>query len=195
MIFDPHTHTDRYSRCATIGREKLILAEKKKAHGTVITDHDHLLNEEEAAYLGRKHGFKVLPGVEISAEGVHAHILAFGVRKDIRPNLGVEETIAKIHEQEGIAVAAHPLRYVGELDRAKWRDLDCIEILNPHCSRRQNIKAREIALNWKIPQIGSSDVHHLPMVGTYATRFNSDITNLDQLKKALLTGEAEPITL
>lgn len=195
MIFDPHTHTDRYSRCATISLEKLILAEKKKVDGIAITDHDHLLNEEETDHLSRKHGFKVLPGVEISAEGIYAHILAFGTEREIRPNLGVEETIAKIHEQGGIAVAAHPLRYVDELDRGKWRGLDCIETLNPHCSRRQNIKAREIALDWNIPQIGSSDVHHLPMVGTYATRFNGDVTNLDQLKKALLTGQAEPITL
>jgi len=195
MIFDPHTHTDRYSRCATVSLERLILAEKEKVHGIVITDHDHLLNEKEAVYLSRKHGFKVLPGVEISAEGVHAHILAFGVRKEIRPNLGVEETIAKIHEQGGIAAAAHPLRYVNGLDRDKWRGLDCIETLNPHCSPKQNIKAREIALNWKIPQIGSSDVHRLPIVGTYATRFASDIITLDQLNQAILTGEAEPITL
>jgi len=129
-----------------------------------------------------------LPGVEISAEGIYAHILAFGTEREIRPNLGVEETIAKIHEQGGIAVAAHPLRYVDELDRGKWRGLDCIETLNPHCSHGQNIKAREIALDWNIPQIGSSDVHHLPIEGMHATRFNTDITNLDQLKKAILTG-------
>lgn len=195
MIFDPHTHTDRYSRCSTISLEKLILAGRRQLDGIAITDHDHLLSERETDYLSRKHGFKVLPGVEISAEGIYAHILAFDIEKEIRPNLGVEETIAKIHKQGGIAVAAHPLRYVDELERNEWRGLDCIETLNPHCSIKQNIKAREIALNWKIPQIGSSDVHHLPMVGTYATRFTGDVTNLDQLKKALLTGETEPITL
>jgi len=53
MIFDPHTHTDRYSRCATISLEKLILAEKKKVDGIAITDHDHLLNEEETDHLSR----------------------------------------------------------------------------------------------------------------------------------------------
>jgi len=129
MIFNPHPHTDRYSRCATVSLERLILA-KKKVRGNVITDHDHLLNEKEAVYLSRKQGFKVLPEAEKSA-GVHAHILAFGVRKEIRPNSGVEETIAKIHEQEGIAAAAYPLRYVGESDRAKWRGLDCVKIPQP----------------------------------------------------------------
>jgi len=86
MIFDPHTHIDRYSRCSTISLEKLILAEMDEVDGIAITDHDHLLSEKEADYISRKHGFKVLPRVEISAEGVYAHTLAFGIEKEIRPN-------------------------------------------------------------------------------------------------------------
>ena len=195
MIFDLHTHTDRFSSCSMISLEELILAEKGKVDGIAVTDHDHLLNENEAEHLSRKYGFTILPGIEISADGIYAHILAFGIRKEIRPGLGVEETIAKIHEQDGVAVAAHPLRYVDELDKDKWRGLDCIETLTPNCSLEQNMKAREIAFDWGLPQIGSSDVHRSFMVGTYATRFNNTITNVHQLKKALLKGDAEPIAL
>ncbi|MFQ6076140.1 MAG: PHP-associated domain-containing protein [Candidatus Bathyarchaeia archaeon] len=195
MILDVHTHTDRYSPCSTISLEELISAERRKVDGIAVTDHDHLLSEREAEYLSGKYDFTVLPGVEISAEGIYAHILAFGIEREIRPGLGVEETIAKIHEQGGVAVAAHPLRYVDELDRRKWRGIDCIETLTPNCSLRQNMRAREIASDWRFPQIGSSDAHSPFTVGTYATLFNNNIANVDQLKKDLLKGEAEPITL
>jgi len=82
------------------------LAEMRKVHGIAITDHDHLLSKNEAEYLGKKYGFVVLPGVEISAEGIYAHLLAFGIKKEIRPDLGVEETIARIHDQGGVAIAS-----------------------------------------------------------------------------------------
>lgn len=193
MIFDVHTHTGRYSSCSAISLEELILAERMNADGIVVTDHDHLMDEKEAEYLSRKYEFIVLPGVEISAQGVYAHILAFGIKREIGPDMGVEETLARIHEQGGVAVAAHPLRYVDELDRSVWKGLDAIETLNPHCSQEQNMKAREIACDWGLPQIGSSDVHNSSMVGTYATRFSSSITNMNRLKEAILNGEAEPI--
>ena len=195
MMLDPHTHTDTYSSCSTISLDELISTEKSRVDGIVITDHDHLMGEDEAHYLSKKYDFIILPGVEVSADGMYAHILAFGVRREIVPDVGVEETIAKIHEQGGVAIVAHPFRYVDELDRKEWGGLDGIETLSPNCSVEQNMRARQIALDWRLPQIGSSDVHRPSMVGTYATRFNGKITNISQLTSSLLKGEVEPVAL
>ena len=153
------------------------------------------MKEEVAENLSSKYGFLILPGIEISAKGIYAHILAFGIKRDIRPDLGARETIAKIHEQNGIAVAAHPLRYVSQLDRNEWKDLDAIETLTPNCSMEQNLRARETALEWGLPQIGSSDVHRSTMIGTYATQFNETITELNQLNRAILHNEVKPVVL
>jgi predicted metal-dependent phosphoesterase TrpH len=178
-----------------ISPEELILAEKRYVDGIVITDHDHLLSDKEADALSRKYDFKIFPGVEISAWDIYAHILAFGIKLEIRPDLGVEETITKIHMQDGVAVAAHPLRYVDDLDWKEWKRVDAIETLSPNCSAEQNARATEIAWDWGLPQIGSSDVHRLTMIGTYATEFSKVITNVDQLKAALLRAETKPISL
>jgi predicted metal-dependent phosphoesterase TrpH len=195
MILDLHTHTDRYSACSMISLEELILAEQEYVDGIVVTDHDHLMKAEVAEKLSSKYGYMILPGIEISAKGIYAHILAFGIKREIRPDLGVKETIAKIHEQNGVAVVAHPLRYVNQLDKNEWKDLDAIETLTPNCSMEQNMRARETALEWGLPQIGSSDVHRSTVIGTYATQFNEAVTELDQLNRAILHNEVKPVVL
>ena len=195
MILDLHTHTEEYSPCSTISLEELILTEQEYVDGIVVTDHDHLMNEKVAENLSGKYGFMILPGVEISAKDIYAHILAFGIRREIRADLGIGETIARIHEQNGVAIAAHPLRYMDQLDRNEWKDVDAIETLTPNCSMEQNTEAREIALEWGLPQIGSSDVHKSIMIGTYATQFNKTITNGDQLNRAILQGDTKPVAL
>jgi hypothetical protein len=178
-----------------ISLDELILAEQQYVDGIVVTDHDHLMKVDVAEKLSSKYGYLIFPGIEISAKGIHAHILAFGIEREIRPDLGVRETIAKIHEQNGIAVAAHPLRYVDELDKDEWRGLDAIETLTPNCSMEQNMKAREIALEWGLPEIGSSDVHRSTMIGTYATQFDEVVTELNQLNRAILNDWVKPIVL
>lgn len=195
MILDLHTHTERYSPCSQISLEHLILAEMNIVDGIAITDHDHLISNEETESLTKKYGLLVLPGVEISADGIYAQILAFGIKKEIMPDLGVEETIAKIHEQRGVAIAVHPYRYVNTLDQKMLENIDAIETLTPNCTPEQNMKAQEIALKWKLPQIGSSDVHTLSMVGSYATRFPSQIQNMDDLKRCVILGVMTPVTL
>ena len=148
MILDLHTHTEEYSPCSMISLEELILTEQEYVDGIVVTDHDHLMNEKVAENLSGKYGFMILPGVEISAKDIHAHILAFGIKREIRADLGIGETIARIHEQNGVAIAAHPLRYIDQLDRNEWKDVDAIETLTPNCSMEQNTEVREIALEW-----------------------------------------------
>jgi predicted metal-dependent phosphoesterase TrpH len=181
--------------CSRISLDELISTERMHVDGIAVTDHDHLLIEEDVAYLIKKYDYIVLPGVEISAEGIYAHILAFGLEREVKPDLGVEETIAKIHEQGGVAIAAHPFRYVDEMDLKKWKGIDCIETLTPQCTSEQNMKAREIALEWGCPQIGSSDAHRPSMIGIYATRLTQRIRTVSQLKDILLNGGIEPVTL
>ena len=195
MMFDLHTHTDGYSPCSRISLEQLILAETNIVDGIAITDHDHLMSNGEAEALTKKYGLLVMPGIEISADGIYAHILAFGINREVRPDLGVEETISKIHEQKGVAIAAHPYRYVNNLDRKEWGNLDAIETLTPNCTPELNRKAQETAQEWGLPQIGSSDAHTLSMVGRYATRFTNQIHTIDELKQCMILGSMAPITL
>jgi predicted metal-dependent phosphoesterase TrpH len=70
--------------------------------------------QREAARVWEKYGMLVIPGVEITNDSKGFHILAIDIHDYIDPNASAEEVIARIHAQNGIAVASHPLR--GELD-------------------------------------------------------------------------------
>ncbi len=69
-----------------------------------ITDH----NTIKGAVIAQKHAkdIEVVVGEEVSS--ADGEILALFIQEEIKPWLGATETIDLIHEQGGIAVAAHP---------------------------------------------------------------------------------------
>jgi UDP-N-acetylglucosamine:LPS N-acetylglucosamine transferase/histidinol phosphatase-like PHP family hydrolase len=66
----------------------------------------------EAERAWRKYGMMVMTGVEFNKDAVRAknsaHLLGIDLKKPIDPRLDLKETITAIHEQGGLAVAAHP---------------------------------------------------------------------------------------
>ena len=72
---DLHIHTTASDGSLTPS-EVVERAAGRGLAAIAVTDHDHLLNENEAEHLSRKYGFTILPGIEISADGICAHILA-----------------------------------------------------------------------------------------------------------------------
>lgn len=56
----------------------------------------------------------VIPGTEITNNSCGYHILGIDIKEYIDPGLSVEEIVARIHHQGGIAIAPHPHR--GSLD-------------------------------------------------------------------------------
>ena len=71
------------------------------------------LIREEADRARAEYGMLVLPGVEITKNSFShknsAHILAVDIKEYIDPDLPIIEIIQAIHEQGGIAIAAHPV--------------------------------------------------------------------------------------
>jgi predicted metal-dependent phosphoesterase TrpH len=71
-----------------------------------ITDHDNLRATFEARNLSGRYGVEVIPGIEITtAEG---HLLALFVERIIPAGLTLIDTLLRIGEQGGLALAAHP---------------------------------------------------------------------------------------
>ena len=118
-------------------------------------------------------------GEEIStAEG---ELLALFVEQKVPPGLPTSETIAAVHDQGGLAVAAHPydrltpsLGRRGLLRRASGLEwpLDAIETFNaglplPYGNRRAAVTAAVL----RLPVLGSSDSHHPTTIGYGHTLF------------------------
>lgn len=148
-----------------------------------ITDHNTIAGAEVAYDYWRKHQhdfreIEIIKGVEVSsAEG---HILGLFLQEDIPMNLSAADTVDAIHEQGGLAIAAHPFTHLlpftdfhGVGRRIAHLPLDGVEA-------RSSVPT-ELYANWMTllynrwhaqhATLGSSDAHYLTMVGKTYTLF------------------------
>lgn len=146
-----------------------------------ITDHDQI----DGAYEAQKHAegtdVHVIIGEEVSTR--EGHLLAYFIHERIRPGMSARDTITAIHEQGGLAVAAHPydwmvrsLGHFGLLTHAaeghRFWHFDAIEALNASLRPRYaNIRAAHAARALNLPMIGGSDSHLLDTIGYGYTVF------------------------
>lgn len=140
-----------------------------------VTDHDEIAGAYIAREYAKERGIDVILGEEISSR--EGHILAYFIQERIAPGMSARDTISAIHEQGGLAVAAHPYDWMvrslgryGLLERAtganpEWA-FDAIETLNSSLfPRYANVTAHRVAQRLGLPMIGGSDSHQLGTVG------------------------------
>jgi predicted metal-dependent phosphoesterase TrpH len=140
-----------------------------------VTDHDEIAGAYIARDYAKERGIDVIIGEEISSR--EGHILAYFIHERIAPGMSARDTIHAIHEQGGLAVAAHPYDWMvrslgrfGLLTRAagsnpEWA-IDAIETLNSSLfPRYANMTAHHAAQRLGLPMVGGSDSHQLGTVG------------------------------
>ncbi len=155
MKFDIHIHT-KYSSDGEMDPNFVVkLAKKKNYDGLVITDH----NSMDAYKNIEKEGLTIIKGVEVSS--CCGHILAININEMIPKGLSVQETIERIKDQDGIAIAAHPYRFWSGLGEKNTRSgkFDAIEILNSRSFKKDNERAKKLAESMKLPGTAGSDAH------------------------------------
>ncbi|MCS6872396.1 MAG: CehA/McbA family metallohydrolase [Anaerolineae bacterium] len=144
-----------------------------------ITDHDCIEGALRARDLAtvRHMRVAVLVGAEISTRD--GHLLALGVERLIAADLSMAETVAAVHQQGGVAVAAHPLSWWcpsasrAVLD-ALHGTLDGIEVINGSFAGIPT-NAQLAALNearYGFAACGGSDAHTLNAIGSACTYFH-----------------------
>src|SRR5438093_13062903 len=80
---------------------------RKGLQGMIITDHDSVAGGLAGRKVARRYKeFKVIPGAEVTSRS--GHILAIGIENNVPRRITVEETVERIHDLGGIAVASHP---------------------------------------------------------------------------------------
>ena len=148
-----------------LGRE----ARRRGLDAIVIANHNQLLAARLAAlgsilYPPLERAL-VIPGQELTAPGFH--MIAAGITRTIDWRLSAAQAVAAIHEQGGVAIAAHPGRTSWPAyDDAALNVLDGTEVAHPS-ARRFPVARRELdeffgrakAVKPSIAPIGSSDFH------------------------------------
>ena len=138
-----------------------------------------LWKEQKRAW--KEYKMLLIPGVEISNNKKHYHILAIDIKEFIDPSLPVEEIIEKIKEQNAVSIAAHP-----EIDlslylwnnREKFKDLfDAWEIANR--DRLFNSVALE-----KYKYVANSDFHEFSHIYSWKTLIKTE-KNIEAIKESI----------
>lgn len=199
---DLHIHSTHSDGTASI-REILEHVAASDLRLIAITDHDTIAGGRQASLLARDYGLQVIVGEEVStAEG---HLLALFIEDELPPGRPAAETIAAVHAQGGLCIAAHPYdRSVPSLGAAgmesrqtgRLRDdwpLDAIEGLNAGVILSQrgcNRAAQQLADRLRLPTVGGSDAHSLATIGQAYTLFPG--ASADDLYRAIQRGQVRP---
>ncbi|MGH7778025.1 MAG: PHP domain-containing protein [Candidatus Dormibacterales bacterium] len=162
-----------------------------------VTDHDTIEGARRAAeYAASRGGPHVVVGEEVSSR--EGHILGLFMTRAVRPWMSAAVTVRAIHDQGGLAFAAHPF-WRTERSRRPRRvvhgvgclaaelDFDGIEVENstPGLGYANRL-ARDFNLSLHRTEIGGSDAHILDAVGRAYTSFPGRTP--DALRGALEEG-------
>ncbi|GAB7091649.1 PHP domain-containing protein [Halorubrum luteum] len=173
---DPHVHSDD----SYDGYEPIELILEHAADigldAVVITDHDVMDESLRAAEIADEYGLIGIPGVEVST--AHGHLLAIGVESMPPHREPFDETVAWIHDHDGVAIVPHPFQRsrhgvrrkyipVTDPDAAETVDeVDAVEVFNAWLfTGYRNRRARKFANEHGYPGVAASDAHNLEYVG------------------------------
>ena len=190
---DFHIHTTRSSDGTASPTEMVDAAARAGLFAIAITDHNSLAAHKEAREAARGRDILVVPGVEVSC--LEGHVLALGVEEPVRRGLHADETVRRIEDLGGLAVAAHPGRvYTGlrEEDVRSTR-FGAVEVANGHSSVKLNRRARDLARDIHAPVTGGSDAHSAREVGACRTVFPTAPANVEGVLEAIRKGETKAV--
>jgi predicted metal-dependent phosphoesterase TrpH len=187
---DLHVHTT-YSKDSLITPKDLIYFSKKSGLNAVaVTDHNYL----DGAYkIAEQTDFLIIPGMEVSSS--NGHIVALNVNELIPRDLSAEETVDRIHNAGGVAIACHPfVLFKGALKESVCSTFDAIEIINARAFpfKRSVNKATQTAERLNLSRVGGTDAHYGPQIGYGYTIIEVAEPTVEAITKAIVQGHCQP---
>src|ERR1700752_3106016 len=120
---DPHCHTVASDGMVT-PEELVEAATAAKLDLIAVTDHDTMASVEEVRQRGESVGLAVVRGQEITTRWpAQTHMLGWFLEKPVKRGMSLEDTVAAIHDQGGLAIVPHPFMpvYFGSIQPGRVR--------------------------------------------------------------------------
>ena len=186
---DLHVHTT-YSRDSIITPKDVVFYAKKRGLNAVaVTDHNQV---DGARKIAAETDFLIIPGTEVSSRD--GHIMGLNINEIIPKHLSADETVDRIHEAGGIAIACHPYAlFKGSVGKAVTAKFDAIETINASSFpfRSASSKAEKLAQRFNLPRVAGTDAHIGPVIGCAYTVIEAD-PNVEAILDAIVKGRCEP---
>lgn len=155
-----------------------------------VTNHNTLNGYQQMLQYKNDHAkfsqICVLPAEEITTK-TGAHIIAYGLHKEIRAGLPVEEVLDEIKKQDAISCAPHPFSLLDAL-REQASMCDLVEVFNSNnVDVISNIRASKFASEHGKVGVAGSDSHVLSTLGRCVNVVESE-RNLDDVLYSIKHG-------
>ena len=192
MRIDIHVHSSHSNDGSVPPKEILKHAKKIGLGGIAITDHNEIKGSLALwkEYKDAK-DFAVLPGLEVSTS--EGHVLALGVTEPVSRDLSPRETIEKITELGGLAIAPHPYRFWSGLGEETVRKsgFEVLEVANSRSLKKENRRAKILAEELKCGETGGSDCHSLIHLGRTWTELDNPSFDMDDILEDIRKGNTK----
>ena len=189
LKIDLHVHSI-YSHDALITPKELIFYAKRCGlDGVAVTDHDRI---NGALKIAKETDFLIVPGIEISS--LNGHIIGLNVDELVPARLSFDETLDRIHDAGGIAVACHPVTFFKESLKGRISSrFDAVEVINSSAFpfNYSVRRSEEIASRLGIARVAGSDAHYGPEIGYAYTLVDAE-SDVDEVVNAIRKGLCSP---
>src|ERR1700674_196464 len=194
---DLHMHTNASDGWPTPSQLVDHAARRAALHLIAVTDHDTIEGALRAAECAAKRRrFHVVIGEEVSSRD--GHIVGLYLKHRVKPGMSAAATVHAIHDQGGLAIAAHPFwrtaRQVGSgpVHGVGWLaadlDFDGVEVENATPGFFFfNQLAPRLNSGLGAAELGCSDAHIVDAVGRAFTEFPG--TTPEDLRRAIENGQ------
>jgi hypothetical protein len=171
MAVDFHVHSFPLSWTTLAPWDTVIEAHLRGLDAIAMVGHNQVWVSKVGRRFSRQAGGPlVLTGEEIVSS--HYHLLAIGIDSTIDWRQTAAHAIEQIHQQGGVAIAAHPLAHSWSAYGAQARRaLDGAEVLHPIAYESEDLaeQLRQFYNSAPVAAIGDSDYHGLGPVGLCRT--------------------------
>ncbi len=158
---DFHIHMFPLDEATLAPWDVVLEARRRGLDAIALMGHNQVWTAKVGRWFSRLTGGPlVLVGEEIITPAYD--MIAVGIEQNVDWHGTAAESIAKIHRQGGVAIAAHPLRsYWPAYDEAAMAGLDGAEVLHPmaFAGPRFAAELRQFYERKPLTAIGSSDFH------------------------------------
>jgi predicted metal-dependent phosphoesterase TrpH len=189
LRIDLHIHSYCSADSTITVHELVHYAQKAGLDGVAVTDHDSM---DGATKIAQKTGFFIIRGMEVVS--LQGHVVALNTQGPIPSKLDIGETIEKIHEANGIAIACHPTGlFKGGLGKHTPSDVDAVEVINSSALpfRISVIRNEAIAQRLGKPRVAGSDAHYGPEIGCAYTLIQAE-SDANEVVTAIVRGRCQP---